>query len=212
MDNTLLMTDIDYHRLSKISFNELKRAGVPEHVINEKEIPRVNRENGIRYLKDNGMADEVTEAMERIRNAMMEIEMENVASAKPFEGAVDVIGYLKGKGYKVGVLTKGSRRYATEALTVSGVIDMLDALVCRDDGDESEAKPSPMAMFRFAESIGVEPADILYIGDNEIDYLSATGAGADFIGVMTGYSEDRWRSIDENVRVTDTVADLLNIL
>jgi len=212
MDQTLLRTDIDYDRLSRVSFDEMRRIGVPDHVIDENESSRFNRERGFDFLMKNGRHDDADEVMERIFNIFEEIEMQNVDRAKPFEGAVDMLMYLKAKGYKIGVLTKGSRPYATKALTVSGVIGMLDALVCREGHDESETKPSPVAMTYLADKLGVEPKDILYIGDNEIDYFCARDSGADFIGVLSRYTEDDWRSRGNDIRIMDTVADLMKIL
>ena len=212
MDSTLLKTNIDYERLSRVSFDEMRKMGVPDNVIGERESSRFNRERGIDFLMRNGRADDAAKVKERIFNIFEEIEMKNVNAARPYEGAVDMIMYLKGKGYKVGVLTKGSRKYATAALTVSGVIGMLDALVCREGHDESETKPSPVAMRYLADALGVEPKDILYIGDNEIDYLCARDSGADFIGVLSRYTEDDWRSVGDGIRTMNSVADLMEIL
>jgi len=212
MDSTLLKTNIDYERLSRVSFDEMRKMGVPDNVIGERESSRFNRERGIDFLMRNGRADDAAKVKERIFNIFEEIEMKNVNAARPYEGAVDMIMYLKGKGYKVGVLTKGSRKYATAALTVSGVIGMLDALVCREGHDESETKPSPVAMRYLADALGVEPKDILYIGVNEIDYLCARDSGADFIGVLSRYTEDDWRSVGDGIRTMNSVADLMEIL
>ena len=212
MDNTLLRTDVNYPKLSKVAYCEMKMAGVPDCAISEKETYRFNLENGVDYLKKNGRTDDVNKVLKQIRERLKEIEMENVKTARPFEGAVDMLMYLKSKGYLVGVLTKGSRAYAIKALTVSGVIDMLDVLVCRDDHDESETKPSPIAMMHLADSLNVELKDILYIGDHKIDYICARDSGADFIGVLSRYTKEEWDLIGNDIYVTDTVADLMKIL
>jgi len=212
MDQTLLNTRIDYDRLSNVSFDEMRRIGVPENVIDENKSSKFNRDRGMEYLRKNGRYEDADIVAERIFGIFEEIEMENVAAAKPFEGAVELLRYLKDKGYKIGVLTKGSRPYATAALTISGVIDMLDALVCREGRDESETKPSPVAMEYLADALDIEPKDILYIGDNEVDYFCARDSGADFIGVLTRYTEDDWRSLGNDIRMMDTVADLIDIL
>jgi phosphoglycolate phosphatase-like HAD superfamily hydrolase len=48
------------------------------------------------------------------------------------------------------------------------------------------AKPSPMAMRHLAEEMGVEPEEILYLGDNLGDWHTARDSGASFIGVLSG--------------------------
>jgi phosphoglycolate phosphatase len=140
------------------------------------------------------------------------VELENVLTARPYDGAERMLAHLKENGHKVGVLTRGSREYATKALSVSGVIDMLDVLVCRDDHDESESKPSPAAMRHLADAFGVRSENILYVGDNKIDYFCARDSGAGFIGVLTRYTEYDWASVDPSIRTIGTVADLTGML
>jgi phosphoglycolate phosphatase len=212
MDSTLLNTDVDYRKLSSAIYNEMIGEGVPENVMNVNETSKFNLDDGLNYLKRSGRSDDIPGIMERIQSIAKSVELENVDTARPYEGAERMLAYLKGKGYKVGVLTRGSREYAVKALTVSGVIDMLDALVCRDDHDESESKPSPLAMYHFARAFGVRPNDILYVGDNKIDYYCARNSGAGFVGVLTRYTSGEWMSLDSNMNVIGTVADLTEIL
>ncbi|MBS3054020.1 MAG: HAD family hydrolase [Candidatus Aenigmarchaeota archaeon] len=48
-------------------------------------------------------------------------------------------------------------------------------------------KPDPRAFDVFV-GLNVAPENILYVGDTTEDYLASHGAGARFIGVMTGLS------------------------
>jgi len=110
------------------------------------------------------------------------------------------------------VLTRASRNYAVKALTISGVIDMLDAVVCKDDFPESESKPAPAAMHNLADALGVVPSQILYLGDSKIDHHCARDSGAGFIGVLTKYTKDDWMAIDKDMKVIGTVTELMKIL
>ncbi|MCL2712441.1 MAG: HAD family hydrolase, partial [Methanomassiliicoccaceae archaeon] len=155
MDGTLLRTDVNYSKICKVVHDEMISAGVPDEILSLKESSKFNLDKGMNYLRNNGRSDELYALLERIKDKMKAVELENVVTARQFEGGERMICYLKDKGYKIGVLTRGSREYATNALTVAGVIDKLDALVCRDDHDESEAKPSPVAMVRLSEELCV---------------------------------------------------------
>jgi phosphoglycolate phosphatase len=212
MDSTLLDTDMDYMRLRRVVFNEMTAAGVPEHLLSIHELSKFNLDRGIDFLKKNGRSGEIDGILERVETEIREIEMENSDLAKPYTGAETMLMHLKKKGYKIGVLTRANRRYAEKALTISGVIGMLDALVCKDDFHESESKPSPVAMRNFADALGVGCSDILYLGDSKIDHHCARDSGAGFIGVLTRYTEEDWTVIDKNVRMIDTVTDLIKIL
>ena len=209
MDGTLLRTDIDYPRLRQAVHDILADTGVPE---SELEGSGSVTFMGLDYLYRNKRFTDIQKAQERIRTATAYVEVENASTARLYDGGREMLEYLKNKGYKIGVLTRGSRRYAVAALTAASALQYIDVLSCRDDHDELEAKPSPKAMEYFAEDLGVMPKDILYLGDHAGDHQCARDSGAGFIGVLTRYSEDEWMGIDEKIRTIGTVADLIKIL
>jgi len=212
MDSTLLDTDVDYFRLRRVVSNEMRRNGVPEHLLDDSEPSKFNLDRGINHLVSKGRESEIDGILERVDKEIRSIELENVERAKPYDGVDRLLRYLRGKRYKVGVLTRANRNYAVKALTISGVIDMLDAVVCKDDFPESESKPAPAAMRNLADALGVVPSQILYLGDSKIDHHCARDSGAGFIGVLTKYTKDDWMAIDKDMRVIGTVTELMKIL
>lgn len=211
MDGTLLNTKVDYEKMANLVFDEMVKSGVPEEAINRKEGFKFNLDSGVEYLLKAGRKDEIYEIYYRIAKTARDVEMENVELARPFPGAIRLINDLKKKGYKVGVLTRGCREYAEMALRLTGVLELLDGLVCRDDGHEKDAKPSPEAMRNLGNAMNVKAEEIIYIGDHKFDYLCAKDSGAGFIGVLSGgYCADDWKSLDENMTIVNTIADLLN--
>jgi phosphoglycolate phosphatase len=211
MDGTLLRTDVNYSKLCKVVYDGMVSAGVPESVLDLKEGSKYNLDRGMRYLSENGLSDgaDIPDVM---KENMKAVELENAATARPYEGGERMLEHLKKKGYGIGVLTRGSRAYASKALTSAGVAGMVDALVCRDDHPEAEAKPSPLAMDHLAKGLGVRSEDMLYLGDIKGDYLCARDSGAGFIGVLTKYTKEDWASVDKGIRTIDTVTDLIDIL
>lgn len=53
-------------------------------------------------------------------------------------------------------------------------------------------KPDPAAAFEIARLLGLQPAEILYVGDSGVDMHTALAAGMDAVGVLWGF-----RSADE---------------
>jgi phosphoglycolate phosphatase len=209
MDGTLLNTKVDMTRMAKIVFDEMVRTGVPEDEIDRTQGYKFNLDGGIDYLIRTGREDDIYRIYERIEGAARDIEMENVLMARPFPGAVRLLKGLRADGYRIGVLTRGCREYAETALGITGVLGLIDGLVCRDDFPERDAKPSPAAMRNLARILGVETSDILYLGDHKFDYLCARDAGAGFIGVLSGgYGAGDWRAVDEGIAMINTIADL----
>ncbi|MDD4185346.1 MAG: HAD family hydrolase [Candidatus Methanomethylophilaceae archaeon] len=212
MDGTLLDTRVDYQRMTEIVLDEMERIGVPDNAIDRSGGYKFNIDSGVEWLRSNGRGSDIFEINRRVSRAARDVEMEHVDKAVPFPGAVELIRALRSQDIRVGVLTRGCREYADGALSVSGVIDLLDHVVARDDHPEEEAKPSPVAMEHLAHGLGVSPEDILFVGDHSFDMICAKESGAGFVGVLSGtYGRGDWEKIGET-RIIDTVADLIEFL
>lgn len=211
MDDTLLRTNPNYSKMCDVICKEMTAAGVPASLLDPKESSKHNLDAGMRYLRDNGHYNS-EDIPENIKEKMKEIELEGCLDVRPYEGAERMLEYLKGKGYHIGVLTRGCREYAVRSLTAAGLIGELDALVCRDDHNESEAKPSPAAMEHLADKLGVRSVDILYIGDHKMDYFCARDSGAGFIGVLTRNDKGYWAAVDRSIVTIGTVTGLTELL
>ena len=129
----------------------------------------------------------------------------------PYPGSAECLPILKSRGLKVGILTRGSLEYATRAL--GPLFDEFDIVMGRDHSEYDNAKPSPKAMEEFAAELGVRPEEIMYVGDNSTDWMSAHGAGASFVGVRTGSGSDgMWTSVDPDIPVIDYAGDVVTLL
>ena len=129
----------------------------------------------------------------------------------PIRRWLEAIGGIRAKGLKVGILTRGSLQYAKRAL--GPAFDDFDAVMGRDYSFYDDAKPSPVAMVQFASLLGVDPSEILYVGDNISDWQSAVGAGAVFVGVLTGScTEAEWLDADPDMIVVDRAGDVVELL
>lgn len=213
MDGTFMHTLVDYPKLERVVLDEFESLGVPV-----RDLPqggyKFTLDDGRRWLAEHGMGDRIPGLNERIGARATEIEMENAALAEPFPGAVEALGLLKSRGYKVGILTRGGRDYARTVLGSARVYDEFDAVVARDDYPEEQAKPSAVAMEHLAERLGVECSEILYLGDGLVDYLTCANSGARFIGVETGRNtrSDWVGMVGEGVETVRSVADLIPMI
>lgn len=202
MDSTLMDTHVDYMAVVTEVGAVLKEYGLDPKLWGRFEETLASQGRAEDYPKMS------TEMIDRCRH----VEMKSLPSAKPFPGSVDCVVKLKEMGYKVGVLTSGTRMYAEACLDGAGLLEKMDALVCSDDAYIDEAKPSPKAMALFASRMGVSPEEILFIGDGDGDYLSAKHSGAGFVAVTSGrLSEDDWRKIDPEVRIMAHASDVLDL-
>lgn len=213
MDGTLLLTKVDYVKMSNLVFDVFEELGVPESAINRNDGYKFNIEGGCKWLIDNGRSADLYTIQGRISNLARDVEMEFVDEAKPVPGISEILFKLREMGYKIGVLTRGCREYAETALKVCEVYSLLDGIVARDDYPEEEAKPAPIAMKHMADDLGVRPEEILFFGDHTFDYNCAVDSGAGFIGVLTGtLDREDWFRLDENMTVFEDVSELGRML
>ena len=207
MDGTLLNTKVDYAKMSNVIFDEMVKIGVPEDAIDRSEGFKFNLDSGIDYLISQGRAEDVYAIGVKVAKIARDIEMEKVNEARPFPKADLLLRRLQGLGLRTGLLTRGCREYAEEALRVCGIGGLLDGIVARDDYPESEAKPSPKAMEHMADKLGVKPEEILFFGDHSFDYQCARDSGSGFIGVLTGtFDKNDWSTIP-GIHVYDSIGD-----
>jgi Predicted phosphatases len=213
MDGTFMDTTVDYVKLLNVVFDEMIATGVPESAIIRSGGALTELKSGLEWLANNGRQKEVDAIFSQISERTTRIEMEHADTSKPFDGAVEVLDLLKSRKYKTGILTRGGRSYAEYVLKRSNVWHMFDAIIARDDFPESEAKPSPMAMVNLGNAMGLKAEEILFLGDHQIDWLTARDSGAGFYGVLSGgFSIADWKKADNDIAVLNTVKDLLEII
>ena len=212
LDGTFLNTHVDYKRIDRADKDACLRQNIPFDELVFTTIKRT-RAPIKKWLIDHGRGDEFEQVTKEIDAELTATELEYIDEAKPFPGNLECIDILKSKGLKVGLLTRGSTLYGNKALTMMGVRDKFDAVIGRDSIDYDDAKPSPKAMYHFAYVLGVEPKEILYLGDNVTDYYSARDAGTYFVGVLSGgMDKEGWLKEDPEMITVQNAGDIVHML
>jgi phosphoglycolate phosphatase len=86
---------------------------------------------------------------------------------------------------RVAVVTTDYRSDTEETLRLLGISDMVDSLVCGDDG--MPGKPAPDMLLTACQSLGVPPQRTAVVGDTLGDLLMAERAGAGLrVAVLSG--------------------------
>lgn len=213
LDGTFLKTHVDYAKLNDVDRVVMERHGIP--------FSQVGFEAGVKrpryplrdWLVSHGRGEEYPSINREIDYACTMVEKEFVHEAAPFPGSAECLEIIRSKGLKVGILTRGSHEYAVSALGNCGLADSFDAIVGRDHSHYDNAKPSPVAMIEFAEELGVEPEEILYVGDNLTDYYSARDSGASFVGVLSGSCRrEDWLAEDPGMKIVDNAGDVITLI
>lgn len=93
-----------------------------------------------------------------------------------YPDVIEVLAALRHRGLRLGLLTNGSEEQQRRKLSVTGLVDHLDA-ICVSEAIGVQ-KPDRSAFVALARSVKVEPHRCLFIGDNpEQDVAGAIAAG-----------------------------------
>jgi len=83
--------------------------------------------------------------------------------------------------HKIGLATNRSVT-VPRLLEHLNLVDVFDAVACTQD--KVKPKPAPDIVNLCMERAGVTRERAVYVGDSEIDYIAAQGAGVRFIGLV----------------------------
>jgi phosphoglycolate phosphatase-like HAD superfamily hydrolase len=130
-----------------------------------------------------------------------------VALARPLADLGSLFRALRTAGRRVAIVTSDDRA-PTEATVASlGLAELVDVLVCSDDGLPS--KPAPDTLLHACRLLGVDPIRTAMIGDSIADMRMATAAGVGRrIAVLSGIGlQAELRPLSDVV--IDSIAELL---
>ena len=213
MDGTLLDTKVDYSRMTELILNGLRGYGVPEELLDPKGGYKLNIDKAFTWMYENRDRETIQDASDSLAKVARDLEMERVDEARPFPGVPEMLEKLKEKGYRIGVLTRGCREYAETALGIAGVDGYIEAMVCRDDYAEADAKPNPIAMRHLAEALDVTAEQITYVGDHKMDWMCARDASSKFVAVTSGtFTKQNWESEVPGVVIIPTCAGIIDMI
>ena len=127
----------------------------------------------------------------------------------PYPGLPELLGELKSRGLKLGVLSNkpdNMAQYITGAL-FGELVDQ-----CHGQRNGIPKKPDPTAVLQMASDLGVEPGRVLYVGDSGVDMQTAKNGGLFAVGALWGFrSEEELRENGADA-VAERPLDLLRYI
>ena len=181
LDGTLLNTIEDLH--ASVNF-ALQKYGQPLRTL--KETTR-NVGNGIRLLISRSLeGGEENPLIEEVFAAFKAHYKENCLNlTRPYDGITDLLQKLKAKGAKMAVVSN-KIDFAVKDLR-DRFFPWLDVAMGEQSG--VARKPEPDMVFHAMDELGAVPEETVFIGDSEVDVLTAKNAGLDCIAVLWGFRE-----------------------
>lgn len=121
-----------------------------------------------------------------LRQAFLDAYMGCLADTTAlFEGMSDLLYELTTRGLKWGIVTNKPHRFTLPVMDGLGLKE--DAAVIISGDTTAHAKPHPLPLLTACEEMGVEPASVLYVGDDLRDIQAAKAAGMPSAAAAWGY-------------------------
>ncbi len=105
---------------------------------------------------------------------------------KPYDGINELLERLKNEGVLTAVVTNKAEESA-KILCARKFGDVF-SVVIGDNGKDS-LKPAPDNVFRAMEHLNIKKDEVLYVGDSDVDMITARNAGLTSVGVDWGFRD-----------------------
>ena len=184
LDGTLLDTLGDL--AASVNY-ALRTHGMPEHSLDD-----VRRfvGNGVRKLMeravpngaDNPLFDETFATFRQYYMA------HSLDTTRPYEGIPETLAALKARGCHLAVVSN-KMMAATQELCHHFFPDTIEVAIGEDEAAGIRRKPAPDTVFAALKALGVGKEDAAYVGDSDVDILTACNAGIPCISVLWGFRD-----------------------
>ena len=114
-------------------------------------------------------------------------EQELFARGRVFPGVEQALQALENAELPLCCITNKESRFALPLLEAAGLRERFPVTVCADRPEDR--KPSPSMLLAACRQLGVEPANLLYVGDSRSDIAAARAARCRIAAVTYGYGD-----------------------
>lgn len=167
--------------------------------------------NGIKKLVERALPEGSIEAeIDNCYKLMLEhYHLHAMDKSKPYDNAFEVIKKLNDKGIKVGIVTNKVQK-AAEGISDKFFGNMVEVVigVKRFRKLKPDAEPINIAL----KKLKVKKEDAVFVGDSDVDLLTAKNAGIDFIGAAWGFKGEEALLKNGATVVIKKIEDLFTVL
>ena len=205
LDGTILDTLDDLHAAANAA---LRECGYPERTRDE-----VRRfvGNGIRKLIEravpSGTSEEDIVRTHEAFTAYYSVHCKD--KTKPYAGIPELVRGLKENGIASAVISNKAD-YAVRALCEEYFKGLFEFSVGEREGIRK--KPAPDSVLEAMRVMGAKSSETVYIGDSDVDIMTAKNAGIACIGVSYGFRGREFLESHGAEVIADTVEELRGLL
>ena len=182
LDGTLLSTLNDW---ATSTHSALRWAGMPERTIEE---IRMFVGNGVKLLMERAIPNGINnpkfeETYAKFREHYLE---HNLDTTSPYDGVPELLCELKRRGKKLAIVS--NKFYAaTQDLAKHFFPDTIKVAI--GERETIRKKPAPDTVLEALRQLGASKEGAVYIGDSDVDIMTAKNCGLPCISVLWGFRD-----------------------
>lgn len=205
LDGTLLNTLED---LADSVNYVLKEAGYPERTLDE---VRHFVGNGIRKLIERSVPKGTSlTSIDQVHKHFIAYYGEHcMEKTRPYKGISELLKSLQKAGCKTAVVSNKAD-YAVQILCETYFKGLLDTALGEKTGIPK--KPAPDSVLHVLQKLGTENSRAVYIGDSDVDILTARNCGMDEIIVSWGFRDTEFLKAQGAKTLVSSPEEILKIL
>ncbi|MGN0435905.1 MAG: HAD family hydrolase [Wujia sp.] len=127
-----------------------------------------------------------------------------------YPGVKEILSKLGEEGYQLGIVTTKFRYRIEGILEKFDATNLIDLIVGGDD--VKVEKPSPEGLLWAIDRLGLDKAEVLYVGDSLVDARTAANAGVSFAAVLTGTTTEEDFEGYPHVYIGKALEDVYNYI
>ncbi len=185
MDGTILDTLED---LADSTNYALDVMGYPARTIDE---VRSFVGNGIGKLLERSAPDSIsTDDLEKLFAIFNDYYKKNSCNkTRPYDGILSLLKELRSQGIKTAVVSNKAD-YAVQDLCIRFFDGLFDVAIGEKTG--VRRKPAPDSVYAVLNKLKISKEEAVYVGDSDVDILTAANAGMDCICVSWGFRDEEF--------------------
>jgi phosphoglycolate phosphatase len=173
LDGTLVDSHIDFGRMRREMLELAAESGCELTALASADILQIRDAFCARAADAGG-------ALRRAEARLVQIEREAMERSTPVEGAGTLLTALRGRGVRVGIVTRNCREIAVDSLRRHGL--PYDILIARED--TPQVKPHPEHLLRALAALAVPPERAVMVGDGRMDIEAGLAGGLRTVGYL----------------------------
>ena len=190
LDGTIASFNIDYMVVRAEARGFLINTGLPASILSTNEsIFEMLKKTEI-FMRNNGLPEKTFDETRRKVLAIAEKhELEAAKTTSLLPGVPETLEVLKKANMKIGLCTVNSEKSVNYILKKFRIAKFFDAVTSRDD--VKYVKPNTEQLEKTLNTLGVNPREVMVVGDGAVDMKCSNELKAIAVGLPTGVSSPR---------------------